>query len=83
MVNKAGKVVKEVALSDTYGKVDMLKNNYNNILRGLMKQEQRNNLASYSGEVRSFCDLLNFFFLSLFIEYQIFKSNFIHIKIFR
>lgn len=52
MVNKAGKVVKEVPLSDTYGKVDMLKADYNNILRGLLKQEQRNNLASYSGEVR-------------------------------
>lgn len=52
MVNKNGRIVEEILLSNTYGQLDMLKTKYNNILRGLMQQKQRMNRAAYTEEVR-------------------------------
>lgn len=51
LVDAAGAIIRNVSFSDTYLTFDLLKDNYNNILRGLLKQKQRMNKVGYSGEV--------------------------------
>lgn len=48
-----GKVLEEMTLSDTYLKVDMLKEKYNNFVYGFMKQKQRMKKIGYTGEMRN------------------------------
>lgn len=52
MADNTGKVLEELPLSDTYMKVDMLKEKYNNFVYGFMKQKQRMKKIGYTDEVR-------------------------------
>lgn len=51
LVDDADQLVRKVPFSDTYLAFDLLKEDYLNLLRGLLKQKQRMNRVGYSGEV--------------------------------
>lgn len=51
-VDDNGKILKKVRMSDTYLKADMLKTEYNDVLRGMLHQKQRMNQPGYTNEVR-------------------------------
>ncbi|XP_055325439.1 peroxidase-like [Sitodiplosis mosellana] len=53
VVNDSGALLEKIPLSNTYLTVDILKEKYNAILRGMMKQKQRMNRVGYTGEVRN------------------------------
>lgn len=44
-------VTNKLRFSDAYFVVDPLANKYNDYLRGILKQKQRNNRVGYTGEV--------------------------------
>lgn len=53
LANATYDVIEELTLSDSFGQIDLLPDNYNEFLQGLLRQRQRNNRVGYSGEVYS------------------------------
>lgn len=51
LVDVTGETVKELPFSDTYLSFDLIKTNYSDFLRGLMKQPQRMSRVGYDDEV--------------------------------
>lgn len=63
VVDAASEITEKIPLSDTYLTLDILKEKYNAILRGMMKKKQRMNRVGYTGEVEFI--LFEFFFRHL------------------
>lgn len=61
VVNASDVCVKKIPLSDTYLTAEILKKEYIDVLRGMMRQKQRMKRVGYTGEVR-------FFFSNFFVE---------------
>lgn len=62
VINASDVIVKKIPLSDTYLTAEILKTEYNDVLRGMMRQKQRMKRVGYTGEVRF---QVSFFSISL------------------